>query len=168
MTLLTWPDQTAFATGACHYEDRPANAPEGTPRIVVPIGIHGFHTQGMLDTGGMYLLCNQEMAVFLDLPPNGGQAETVLVRGAWVRGTLHRISMTLVATDGQDLDIDATAFIPDSEERVDLPLLLGLLGCLERICFAVDPLNQVFYFGDANRINHSHGGALGMSEGGAL
>ena len=36
----------------------------------------------------------------------------------------------------------------DAEERWgELPSFLGLMGCLERMRFAVDPLDNTFYFG---------------------
>lgn len=53
----------------------------------------------------------------------------------------------LLADEGQgeSLTLDVTAFLPD--DRWNLPNMLGLTGCLERIRFAVDPANDLFYFG---------------------
>jgi hypothetical protein len=68
-----------------------------------------------------------------------------------VRGTLHRLTLTLLAEEGEDVQIDTTAFVPDtSYEGVPaLPSILGLHGCLERVRFACDPHTDTFYFGPA-------------------
>jgi hypothetical protein len=59
------------------------------------------------------------------------------------------VPVTLVATGGESLTFEATAFLPETETQGDwaLPSFLGWQGCLERIRFAVDPAEEVFYFG---------------------
>jgi len=76
-------------------------------------------------------------------------AQTILFRDERVRGTLHRLTLTLLAEEGGDLQLDVTAFVPDvSYEGVpELPSILGLHGCLERVRFAFDPVTDTFYFG---------------------
>ena len=148
MTLLSEADQTEFATGSCLYLDQLETTPEGAPRIVVPITVEGILTQGVVDTGGVYLLCSAEFAGQLSLPPEDALEEKrVTLRNATIRGTLHRVRITLQATTGNDLDMDVTAFVPTSRQVSDLPNFLGFWCCLERIRFAVDPRNRVFYFG---------------------
>jgi len=59
-------------------------------------------------------------------------------------GTLYRGSITLIAEQGENLDVDATVFIsPDWRG----PSFLGYEGFLQRIRFAVDPERNLFYFG---------------------
>jgi hypothetical protein len=68
------------------------------------------------------------------------------------RGRLYRLTLTLLADQGEDVMIQTTAFVPEPEEAEhwgDLPCLLGLYGCLERVRFAVDPRAELFYFGPA-------------------
>jgi hypothetical protein len=50
------------------------------------------------------------------------------------------------------VQVDSTAFVPDtSHEAVpELPSILGLHGCLERVRFAFDPHTDTFYFGPAS------------------
>jgi len=58
------------------------------------------------------------------------------------------VSLSLPATEGNSLLLEANAFVPDSEERIlRFPSFLGLQGCLEWVRFAIDPLDQMFYFG---------------------
>jgi hypothetical protein len=69
-----------------------------------------------------------------------------------VSGRLYRLSLTLLADEGEDVTIQTTAFLPEREEAEhwgDMPCLLGLHGCLERLRFAVDPRTEHFYFGPA-------------------
>ena len=67
-----------------------------------------------------------------------------------VYGRLYRLTLTLLADEGEDVTIQTTAFVPEPEEAEhwgDLPCILGLYGCLERARFAVDPRTEQFYFG---------------------
>ncbi|MBI2998810.1 MAG: hypothetical protein HYY46_10260 [Deltaproteobacteria bacterium] len=59
-------------------------------------------------------------------------------------GHLERISITVLADDGDSLDVDATVFISG-----DWPAgnFLGYTGFLERIRTGLDPQENFFYFG---------------------
>ena len=54
-----------------------------------------------------------------------------------------------MADEGSDLEIETTAFVPvlDESEIWELPMFLGMQGCLERVRFAIDPTKERFYFG---------------------
>jgi hypothetical protein len=72
----------------------------------------------------------------------------MLVRGKKLEGSLIRLNITLVAELGENLTVDATTFVPDSEAVWDnFPCFIGLSGFLERIRFAIDPNTDTFYFG---------------------
>jgi hypothetical protein len=47
------------------------------------------------------------------------------------------------------VQIDSTAFVPDAsyEDVPELPSILRLHGCLDRVRFACDPHTDTFYFG---------------------
>jgi len=110
--------------------------------------------EAVVDTGGVYLFCNPEIARRLALTPTEALSgvQTILFRGALVHGRLYRLSLTLLADEGEDVTIQTTAFVPEPEEAEhwgDMPCLLGLYGCLERLRFAVDPRTEHFYFGPA-------------------
>jgi hypothetical protein len=58
---------------------------------------------------------------------------------------LERVHVTLVATDGVSLDVEATVFVSADWAG---PNFIGWLGFLERLRFAVDPSERrYFYFG---------------------
>jgi len=76
--------------------------------------------------------------------------DRVLLRGRLIAGSVYRLPLTFIAGEGASLMIEATTFIPHRErlEWDDFPCILGMQGCLERLCFAVDPMNETFYFGE--------------------
>jgi len=148
--LLNFQDGRSFAQGACPFLYHPATEWDTTPRIIVTVQIEGIRTQTVVDTGGVYLVCDPEMAALLNLDPTSGLGTTKLnIRGHKVPGTLHRLSLTLLAEEGQSLELEATAFVPHLQpaEQWNLPSFMGLTGCLERLRFAVDPATDTFYFG---------------------
>ena len=142
-----------FATGAAQYGYRPATERETTPRIAVEVEIAGLQLTAFVDTGGVYFICPSSIGQYLDLQlaDSLGQ-DRMLLRGRVVQGNLYRIPLTLLAAEGEDVTISTTAFVPQDThlEWDDFPCILGMQGCLERLCCAVDPVNEVFYFGEAS------------------
>ncbi|MEG3844846.1 hypothetical protein [Microcoleus sp. herbarium14] len=149
MTQLLFPGGDTFATGAIYYDYIPVTANETTNRIILPVTVESIKTQAVVDTGAPYPIISPRVArqAGLDfLPPL--QRMTLFVRGMRLEGSVIRLNMKLVADKGEDLDVDATAFIPDVEEFWgDFPSFIGQIGFLERIRFAIDPLTNTFYFG---------------------
>jgi hypothetical protein len=148
--LLKFEDGRPFAQGASTYLYRPATERDTTPRIFVAVLIEDIPTETVVDTGGVYLVCEPETADLLDLDAASGLAtDKVNIRGRSVPGTLHRLYLTLLAEEGKSLKLETTAFVPRlrPNERWDLPPYMGLRGCLEWIRFAVDPTTDTFYFG---------------------
>jgi hypothetical protein len=151
---LTFLNGARFATGATAYQYRPATSDETTPRLLLEVEIDGIRTEAIVDTGGVYLFCNPTIARLLSLTPAEALSDiqAILFRGVHIHGRLYRLSLTLLADEGDDVTIQATAFVPEPEEAEhwgDMPCLLGLHGCLERARFAVDPRTEQFYFGPA-------------------
>lgn len=151
---LTWPDGRPFATGATAYQYRPATAQERTPRITLEVAIDGVETHAMVDTGGIYLVCHPRLATQLRLEPAEAISgpQVLLFRRAVVQGRLYRLTLTLLAQEGDDVVLQATAFVPELQEEEswgDLPSILGFYGCLECIRFAIDPRTEIFFFGPA-------------------
>ena len=149
---LIFPDGEPFAVGETAYQYRPATAHETHPRVIVDLLVEGIATRAMVDTGGIYLLCNPNLATRLDL--NRAEAisniQSILFRGVLVQGRLYRIGVTLLADSGEDVSFQATALVPeeqDEESWGDLPSILGMHGCLERTRFAINPTSETFYFG---------------------
>jgi hypothetical protein len=148
--MLRFEDGHPFSQGVCPFSYRPATEQETTPRIMIDVQIEGLLTQTVVDTGGVYLVCGPEIADLLDVDPGDGLgAKKLLIRGLEVCGTLHRVSLKLLAQEGRSLELEVTAFLPrlQPSQPWTLPPLMGLMGCLERLRFAVDPTTDSFYFG---------------------
>ena len=139
-----------FASGVLPIQFQPVNAKDSSTRLFIPIELEGFSTMGVVDTGAPYLICAPSMANILqpNLGPSLGR-EALLIRGVRIGGNLHRVKMNLTAIEGEHLSFEVTAFIPDVDEEAwrTLPTFLGLTGCLERLRFAIDPIEDRFYFG---------------------
>lgn len=148
--LLTFATGESFANGAIDYFYRPAVG-DITPRIILQVAIQGVLVDAILDTGAPYVVCTPHIAQVIGLRPDPhAERITLGIRGSRQHGYLHRLSLTFVATQGESLDIDATIFVPDAEWEAswgDHPSYIGLTGCLERMRYAVDPDNDIFYFG---------------------
>lgn len=149
MGLLLYSDGEHFATGAIRYQYAPATPSETTNRIILTVAVENVITQAIVDTGAPYPIIAPRVAReagLYDLTPL--ERITMLVRGMRLEGGLIRATMTLIADEGEDLDISATAFVPDVEEYWgNFPSFIGQIGFLERICYAVNPSKNTFYFG---------------------
>lgn len=150
--FLHFSNGEPFSTGATRYIYRPASNGETSPRILLTVAIEGVQSLAFVDTGGVYLLCNPHVAASLNLNPSDGESYSVQWRRDSITGSLHRVSLTLYAEDGESLTNEVTAFVPHLDYKGqwvdDFPCILGMQGCLERFRFAVDPNNDVFYFGE--------------------
>jgi len=151
--LLQFADGNPFATGAAPYTYRPATDREVSPRLVVTIGLGDIITTAFVDTGGVYLWCPPHIANDLGVNVEDGDriGPIISARGVF-EGVLLRVPLTLFAEEGHSLIIEPTAFIPrlrpGEEWPENLPCILGMQGCLERLRFAVDPNDDTFYFGE--------------------
>ena len=149
---LTFSDGEPFSTGLTSYQYRPATPHENTSRIILKVALEGIVTDAMVDTGGVYLVCNPRVTSQMNL--EAAQAvsgpESILFRGVVIQGRLYRLNLRLLAEEREDCEIDATAFVPEGEDAEswgELPCILGLQGCLERLRMANDPVTETFYFG---------------------
>jgi hypothetical protein len=146
--MLHFADGSPFSCGVCALSCRPIRESDSSLRILIPVKIGNIETQAVVDTGGVYLCCDKQTAQDLRLDPAVGLETLTLIGGMGkIRGSLHRISLTLVPDRGQGLELQVTAFIPHQDEIWNLPSLLGFQGCLERLRFAIDMTTDSFYFG---------------------
>lgn len=159
--MLRTPHNEIFAAGRAKYQFRPHIPGRINERIFIDIEIEGVQTTAALDTGGLYLVLNPAFASGIDLRPENGLLEvteqgtkkpTLNMRGQDFIGVYHRISLGFPAYEGQGCQIEATVFVPDPEQQamwdsLELPNFLGFFGCMERLRFAIDPINELFYFG---------------------
>jgi hypothetical protein len=148
--VLQFADGRPFATGACLYRDQLASGRAETSRVVVRVSISGFQTQAVVDTGGVYLVCDPEISDLLDLTLGASlDVDTLVIRGYKYEGYLQRVTITMLAEEGENLELDVTAFIPQLSpgQEWQFPSFLGLQGCLEFLRLAIDPSANTFYFG---------------------
>ena len=148
--LLTFSDRTSFCEGGSPYYSEPASEFDPVPRIWVRIKVGEIATQAIIDTGGLYLICDPSLFGVADLDRSESLGSTrIVIRGEMYDGTLHRIPLTIPAQHGQNLNFEATAFVADIDPGLEwrLPTYLGWYCCLDRLRFAVDPATETFYFG---------------------
>jgi hypothetical protein len=109
--------------------------------------------------GGVYLVCDPQIADLLDLDPSMGlETDLLSIRKTRVAGTLYRLSLTLLDEGGGSLQQEVTVFVPNLPpyEVSDLPSILGWMGCLERLRFAIDPATDTFHFGAVDPLIRAH------------
>lgn len=138
-----------FATGATPFTYRPATERETTNRIFLTVQVETIRIEAVVDTGAPFVILAPTVAQFISFHPSQALSqEKLLIRGMVLEGNLTRMNFNLPALVGADLDVNATVFVPNSEEQWgDLPSFIGLSGFLERIRFAIDPNTDTFYFG---------------------
>lgn len=113
---------------------------------MVHVGIHRIHDPvlAVVDTAAPWCIFEPGVAAALRRTFSPLRNVVLSTRLGRFGGTLYRGSITLVAEEGENLDVDSTVFIsPDWRG----PNFLGYEGFLQRIRFAVDPENNLFYFG---------------------
>ena len=101
---LFFADGSPFVTGSQSHVFYAPTPAEPKARLVLRVALEGLITQAMVDTGGLYLFCMPSVvrALNLDAAQALG-AQTILFRDERVRGTLHRLTLTLLAEDGEDM-----------------------------------------------------------------
>src|SRR5215467_12906582 len=147
--LLRFSDGEVFATGAQPYLSRSIRAADPSNRIIVEVEIGGLRTSAVIDTGAPYVVLDPSLAQVLGVNLRTALFSTILsIRGHRVQGSLHRMNLTFLADEGEEITVEATVFIPQVDTGSwALPSFIGWTGCLERLRFAVDPLDETFYFG---------------------
>lgn len=153
--LLTFTNGEPFSSGAKPYLYKPIREHDDppTPRLILEVQVEGHKEVAAIDTGGAYLICSPALAEKLGFDYDEKYKVEINILGRKLRGNLRRLDVILSANEGNSVRIDATVFIPDLTQGIFdsdfLPVpLIGLLGCLERVRFAVDPSDETFHFGD--------------------
>ena len=141
---------SGFASGLVYYEDQyPGQDP--TARVVLTVTIAGLHTvPAIVDTGAPWCLLDADILAAIELvQADSLPTERLAIRGVHYQGRLTRLILRLRADEGEDVDLEATVFVPmlNPGEPWNVPNFIGLQGLLSRMRFAVDPAENVFYFG---------------------
>jgi hypothetical protein len=150
MSRLSTSTGAEFASGESPCFLQPAALGDRLTRLFVFVRIGDAETTAVLDTGGAFLVLDPKFATSIGVGHRDAIArDRIHIRGLVQRGTIHRLPMTLLAAKGHHLTFEATAFVPelDHGETWPLPSYLGWQGCLDRIRFAIDPVEELVYFG---------------------
>ncbi len=134
----------SFAVGCASFAD--TDQTESSPKIYVRISLQNLRAPvlAQLDTGAAWSVLNVEIARRIGVLDAPGESLALSTRTGKVLGKLVRAPVSLVADAGESLDLDATFFVSPDWRR---GTFLGYSGLLERIRFAVDPYQNLFYFG---------------------
>jgi Aspartyl protease len=100
----------------------------------------------LLDTGAEYSILDREIAAEAGLEQLEGQNITMTHRDGRTPGRLVRISMRVLADEGETLLVDATVFIPQDVWPTGRNFI-GYTGFLERVRVGLDPERNDIYFG---------------------
>jgi hypothetical protein len=142
-----------FAIGAMYYDDH-CLGDDRQNRLVLSIAPERrtfAEVEMIVDSGSPWCLLSPELyqAWGLEAETEHESKHALWIRGTRWLGQLTRTNLILKADDGESLIVTATFFIPaiQSFEIWNYPNFLGLDGFLNRIRYAVDPSENVFYFG---------------------
>jgi hypothetical protein len=133
--------------GNSRYVDADPEFPGLDARIVIHVAINQFPRPvlAIMDTAAPWCIFEPEVGMVLRQTFVVVQERVVLsTRLGRFGGTLYRGLITLPVDLGEPLDIEATVFLSPEWRG---PNFLGYEGLLQRIRFAVDPENNLFYFG---------------------
>jgi hypothetical protein len=147
-------ENNGFGVGAARYADAYPGE-EGTARIVLTATPEGGNAINMVvDTGAPWCVLDPELADAWGLVSENSYepAERLNIRRESYPGRLVPVPIEVHASIGDSLTVLATVFIPRIEpgQMWNLPNFIGLTGFLERIRFAVDAVENAFYFGPGN------------------
>lgn len=141
------------AVGTATYaEEVPGE--EGTARVVVRFRLaYSTVLLAILDTGAPWNIVDPDIAAAHGLSPGKDDPRTTLsVRGERWEGRLVRAPMSIVADEGESLDLEGTFFVPDvGEHGWPYPNFLGYSGALQRLRFALLPDATRIAFGPTHR-----------------
>ncbi len=138
-----------FTMGGSRFEDNLPDGEEGSAKIFVKVipGDLPVTIFAQLDTGAPWSIFDPEIARALGVLDDGGEHVRISTRLGDREGKLVRTRVTLPADVGLGVSVsfEATVFITR-----DWPIgrnFIGYCGFVQGIRIALDPQNNVFYFG---------------------
>lgn len=135
-----------FTLGRASYLDQDPNSAAGQARIHVRIRPEGLQAPllAILDTGAPWCVLPSELVELSGHPPIDEEDQRLLTKDGRFTGKLYRVAITLLADEGESIEVESTVF---SSPEWNGPVFIGYNGLLERIRFALDPPNRHLYFG---------------------
>jgi len=98
----------------------------------------------LVDTGTPYCIFDTEIVDALGLVVDDSESLTLRTPYGSFQGTIQRLTIRLVAEEGDSVDVDSSVFVTGDWTYGNF---LGYSGFLERLRFAIDPGTNAFYFG---------------------
>ena len=133
-------------SGVSKYIHKSSSKGDRLSKIFIPVKVH-LLTQAVIDTGGGSLIIPPDMHEILLIDLSIASKDEIQIRGTPVKGYLFRFPLWFIAEEGEHLEVDVTAFMPneDYKGRWALPVYVGWTGCLERLRCAFDPIEPEDY-----------------------
>lgn len=147
--MLDFSGGETFCSGRSVYSDHPAAGAERTAKIFVKVQPAGLDAVvlAQLDTGSAYTVLDPDVAAGAGVVTDDSEEITLSTRGGNVAGRLVTHTVTLLADDGDSLEIQGLVFVPSAGWPFSGRSFLGYSGFLEFIRIAIDPQLNHFYFG---------------------
>lgn len=149
--MLNFPNGNPFTTSIQEYVYAPVlDDTDNRIQVAVRFNSSELVFTAILDTGAPYVICAPQAAL-----ASGFEHAMALdtgrmyIRGALIDCSIVRMPVTILATSGPDVDVNATVYVPRSTEQWPeaFPSFIGMTGMLERIHFGFTPENDEFHFG---------------------
>lgn len=140
-------DGEPFTSGRSRFLDLHPRFPEPTSKVFVKISFSGLDETwiAQIDTGAAYSILEAETARELGLFDFKEERTRISTRFGILSGQLVRVPVTLVADQGNSLDLEAVFFV-SREWRGST--FIGYTGFLDRLRVALDSPANLFYFGE--------------------
>jgi hypothetical protein len=140
-------DGELFTSGRSRFLDLHPRFPEPTSKVFVKISFSGLDETwiAQIDTGAAYSILQADAARDLGLFDLQEEWTRISTRFGVLSGQLVRLPVTLLADQGDSLDLDAVFFV-SREWRG--PTFIGYTGFLDRLRVALDSPANLFYFGE--------------------
>jgi hypothetical protein len=129
---------SGFASGMTRYVDHYPGQYD-TARIVVLISVGGLPpTEAVVDTGAPWCLLDPSVAELLNEVVRAVDTQSQQLQTRWglIEGQLHRMTVSLLAEEGNGLEFETTVLVPTLPAGVtwDRPNFIGLNNWLSRNC----------------------------------
>lgn len=126
-----------FAAGRARFLDKDPASRETSAKIYVLVEFPDLNQQSFaqLDTGAAWSVLDRGTAEALGLLNGDGARQRMKTPTGIVDGTLERVSLKLIADEGDSLYIEATFLVSDDWER---KTFLGYTGLLDHVRIALD------------------------------
>jgi hypothetical protein len=139
-----------FTRGRAKFFDHSPDRTETTAKVFVKIALadFSFPVLAQLDTGAAWSVLDPGVARRIGALNVPGTPAKLSTRFGMREGRLVPILVTLLADEGDSLQIEGTFFV-----TADWPqdgCFLGYSGLLDLIRFALDPPRNDFYFGESS------------------